>query len=91
MGLKTTNNCAVWPGFKVMGKVAPERLKPVPVTEAPLMVTADVPVAVNVTDCVAGAFRLTVPKAMVVALTPRVAVPDPAPVMLIADWPLTFV
>ena len=52
-----------------MGKVAPERLNPVPLTEAPLIVTDVVPVAVKVTDCVAAVFRLTVPNAMVVALT----------------------
>ena len=66
-----------------MGKVVPERLKPVPLTEAPLIVTAVEPVAVNVTACVAGVFRFTVPKAMVVALTLRLDVPE-VPVTLIA-------
>ena len=71
------------------GNVAPEMLKPVPVTEAALIVTAVVPVEVNVTDCVAGVFRFTDPKAMVVAFTLKVAVPEL--VTLIADCPVTFV
>jgi hypothetical protein len=75
-------------GFSVSGNVAPERLKPVPVTDSALIVTAVAPVEVNVTDCVAGVFRFTVPKAMVVAFTFKVAVPEP--VTLIVAWPLTF-
>jgi hypothetical protein len=73
-----------------MGNVAPDRLNPVPVTDAALMVTAVVPVAVKVTDCVAGVFRFTVPKAIVVVLTFKLD-EVPVPVMLIAAWPLTFV
>jgi Flp pilus assembly protein protease CpaA len=49
-------------------------LKPVPVTDAALIVTAVVPVEVNVMVCVADVFRFTVPKAMVVAFTLKVAV-----------------
>lgn len=73
-----------------MGRVAPERLNPVPLTVAPLIVTAVEPVAVRVMDCVAGVFRLRVPKAIVDALTVRVDVPE-VPVTLMAAWPLTFV
>ena len=61
--------------FSVNGNVVPDVLKPAPVTEAALIVTAPVPVEVNVTDCVAGVFRSTVPKAMLVAFTLKVAVP----------------
>jgi hypothetical protein len=42
-------------------------VKPVPFNVAPLIVTAAVPVAVNVTDCVAGVFTNTSPKATLVA------------------------
>ena len=72
----------------MIGNVVPEMLKPVPVTDAPLIVTAVVPVEVKVTDCVAGVFRPTVPKAMVVAFTFKIA--DPEPATLIVAWPLTF-
>ena len=55
-------------GLRVSGKLAPETVKPVPVTVAALTVTDAVPEEVKVTDCVAGLFRTTSPKAMVVAL-----------------------
>ncbi len=64
-------------GFRVSGKLAPDTVKPVPVTVAALTVTAVVPVEVRVTVCVAGEFRVTLPKAMVVALTLRVGVNAP--------------
>ena len=75
--------------FSVSGNVAPEMLKPVPVTDTAPIVTAVVPVEVNVMVCVADVLRFTVPKAMVVAFTLKVAVPEL--VTLIAAWPLTLV
>jgi hypothetical protein len=65
-------------------------LKPAPVTEAPLIVTAVVPVEVNVTDCVFDVFRSTVPKAILVAFTLKVAVPTGFVTLIAAD-PTTFV
>jgi hypothetical protein len=66
------SNCrlktALWPGFRVIGKVAPVRENPVPLTLAPLTVTGRVPVELRVTDCVEGVFKLTLPKLMLVAL-----------------------
>ncbi len=56
------------------GKLAPETVKPVPVTVAALTVTEAVPEEVKVTDCVAGEFRTTSPKATLVALTLSVEV-----------------
>lgn len=56
-------------------------LKPAPVTDAVLIVTAAVPVEVNVRVCVADVLRFTVPKAMVVAFTLKVGVPELMP------WP----
>ena len=46
-------------------------LKPAPVTLPALMVSAAVPEEVSVTDCVAGVFRSTLPKAML--FDPRVS------------------
>jgi hypothetical protein len=72
------SNCTVsvvtWPGFKVAGKVAPDREKPAPVSEAELMVTGAVPVEVRVTDCVAAVFTCTFPNATLVALIVNVGI-----------------
>jgi hypothetical protein len=57
----------------VTGKVTPEIEKPLPETVAELMVTAEPPVEVKVSDCVVGVLRFTLPKAMLVALMLRVA------------------
>ena len=43
--------------------------KPVPVTAADLTVTGDVPVDVNVTDCVVDVFTVTLPKLKLAVLT----------------------
>ena len=72
VGLNCTLRVTDWFGFKVSGKVAPETVKPVPPAVTELMVKAAEPVEERVTDCVAGEFRLTLPKAMVVAFTLRV-------------------
>lgn len=40
---------ALWPGFRVTGKVIPEIVKPAPNSEAEFTVTAVVPVEENVT------------------------------------------
>jgi hypothetical protein len=66
------SNCTVKeveePGFKVMGKVDVETVKPAPVTVAELMVTAAAPVEVTVKVCVAAVFTATLPKAKLVPL-----------------------
>jgi hypothetical protein len=53
---------AVWEGFNISGKLPPTMVKAAPVIEAELTVTAEVPVEVNVTDCVVGEFTVTLPK-----------------------------
>jgi hypothetical protein len=72
------SNCrfsvTLFPGFNVIGNEAPGMLNPVPVNAAELIVTAAVPLEVNVTDCVAGVFRLTAPKATLLLLRLSVAV-----------------
>lgn len=62
----------------VIGKLPPETVKPLPVTLAALMVTAALPVDVKISVCVAGEFRFTLPKAIVVAFTLSVATAAPS-------------
>ena len=64
-------------GFKVNGKLAPETENPVPLTASALIVTAAVPVEVRVTVCEVAEFTLTLPNAIVEALTPSVGTLDP--------------
>ena len=49
-------------GFRVRGKLAPERVKPVPVMVSALTVTAAVPVEDRVSDCVVAVLTFTLPK-----------------------------
>jgi len=51
LGANCTLSVAVWPGFKVRGKVAPDMVKAAPVSVAVLIVTGVFPVEVKVTDC----------------------------------------
>lgn len=59
------------------GKVTPDIVNPVPVRAAALTVTAAPPDEVRVTVCVAGVFRLTLPKATVVELSVSPGAPLP--------------
>ena len=67
----------------MIGNVAPDMVKPVPLSTAELMVTGAVPVEVNVTGCVDAVSTVTLPNERVAALTvnpgvellPRI--PDP--------------
>jgi hypothetical protein len=52
VGANFTLNVSVAFGFNVTGNVAPDTVYPVPLTLAELIVSADVPLDVNVTDCV---------------------------------------
>jgi hypothetical protein len=65
-------------GFKVIGKVIPETVKPVPATVPALTVTAAVPVDDRVRVCVVGVFTFTVPKPMLPALKVSVGTDDPS-------------
>jgi hypothetical protein len=53
-------------------------VKPLPVTAAALMVTGALPVDVRISVCVAGEFRFTVPKAIVVVFVLSIAVAVPS-------------
>ena len=67
--MNTTLSVACWPGFNVIGKVAPEIAKPAPVTATALTVTGAVPVEVKVTGWgVAAVFSTTLPNAKLVVL-----------------------
>lgn len=59
-------------GFRVNGNVAPESANPVPVNEAALTVTAEVPVEVRVRVSVAGILVTTSPKSMLDVLKLRI-------------------
>lgn len=68
-GSNCTFSVAVWPDVNVSGNVAPDRVNPLPLTDAELTVTAALPVDVNVTTCVAAVFTATLPKEILVAFT----------------------
>jgi hypothetical protein len=72
VGSNWTVSVAVWLGFSVSGKVAPETEKPVPVSVAELTVTAAVPVEDSVTDCEVVVFTARLPKLTLEVLTVRV-------------------
>ena len=56
-------------GFSVTGKLPPTIAKPPPVIAAELTITGDVPVDVNVNDCVVDVLIVTLPKLRLAALT----------------------
>ena len=70
------SNCTliaiVWPGARVVGRLAPEIEKPVPDSDAALTVTGMVPVDERTTGCETGEFTGTLPKATLVVLMPRI-------------------
>lgn len=70
VGSKPIVSVALLPAASVSGKLTPESVKPVPLTEPALTVTVPVPVPeeVKVTVWVAVAATLTVPKLTLVAL-----------------------
>lgn len=67
-GVKRTGSDVDWPGLSVIGKDTPEIEKPLPDTDAALMVRAPVPAEVSVKYCVAVALTTVLPKARVLAL-----------------------
>ena len=69
VGSNPTVSVAVCPGFRVTGQLIPDMLKPFPVTEPALMVSAAVPVELSVTVCVDGVFSVTFPKLSTLGLS----------------------
>jgi hypothetical protein len=72
VGSNCTLSAIVWPGARVMGRLAPEIEKPVPDSEAALTVTGTVPVEERTTGCETGEFTGTLPKATLEVLMPRI-------------------
>jgi hypothetical protein len=77
VGAKFTVSVAVWPGFRVNGKLTPEIVYPTPLTDPALTVTAAVPEELSVAAPVPVPSTATVPKPTLVAL--RVSVGTAAP------------
>jgi hypothetical protein len=77
VGMNVIPSVAVWPGFKVSGKLTPEIVYPAPVTEPEFIVTAAVPDEVSVTDPVPVAPIAIVPRLTVFALSVSVGTPAP--------------
>lgn len=67
-GLNCTLSVIVWLGFNVAGNVAPDIVKPAPVSDAALIVTGALPVDVRAIDCISGAFTATLPNARLLVL-----------------------
>ena len=81
-GLNCTVSASVCFGFKVAGRLAPEMLKPVPLIAAAVTFTGDVPVDVNITDCVPVEPTATFPKFTLPGLTVNCGVVAAVPVPL---------
>jgi hypothetical protein len=69
VGRNCTCNVIDCVGFNVAGKLPPTIVKPAPLIVAELTVTGEVPVDVNVNDCVVAVFSVTLPKLRLAALT----------------------
>lgn len=82
VGANFTSRVTAKEGFRVSGKVAPETVKPVPLMVDELIVTAAVPVEVNVIGSVADEPSLTVPKLRLPVLSASVEVVAEVPVPL---------
>ena len=71
---------AVWLGFRVTGKLPETMVKPVPVMEAELTVTGEVPVEVRVIDWVVEELTVTLPKLRLTVLTESCGVRSEGPI-----------
>ena len=69
-------------GFKVIGKLPATMVKPVPVMEAELTVTGEVPVEVRVIVWAAEEFTVTLPKLRLAVLTESCGLSAAVPVPL---------
>jgi hypothetical protein len=73
------SNCTLsvtdWFGFKVTGNVAPDIVKPLPVSVPELIVTGTVPVEVRVIGCFDEVFTVTLPNVRLAALRVNCGLP----------------
>jgi hypothetical protein len=69
VGPNSTLSVTDWLGFKVIGNVAPDIVKPLPVSVPELIVTGAGPVEVRVTGCFDEVFTLTLPNVRLFVLS----------------------
>lgn len=86
-GSNTTLSVAVCPGLRTIGKLAPETVKPVPVSVDELIVTGASPVEESVIDCTAVPLTATLPKARLVEFTVSVGTTAPRSSAKVSDVP----
>ncbi len=84
VGANFTFSVTVCFGLSVIGSVAPDTVKPVPLIASELMVSDAVPLDVIVTGNVALEFTATLPKFSDVVLIVQFGVPEPVPLRLTA-------
>ena len=72
VGSNCTLRVIVWPGVRVIGRLAPEIEKPVPDSDAALTVTGMVPVEERTTGRETGEFTGTLPNVRLEVLMPRI-------------------
>ncbi len=82
IGSNCTFRVTDWLGFKVTGNVAPDTVKPLPVSVPELMVTGAVPVEVRVTGCFDEVLIVTLPNVRLAVLTISCGLATGAPVPL---------
>jgi hypothetical protein len=87
VGSNCTFSVTDWFGFKVTGNVAPDIVKPVPVSAAELMVTGAIPVEVRVTGCVDAVFTDTLPNVRLAVLRVNCGLATAVPVPLSVPVP----
>src|ERR1700688_1579424 len=92
VGSNCTSNVTATLGFKVTGNVAPDIVKPVPLSVPELMITGAVPVEVNVTGSVDAVFTVTLRNARLAVLIVNCGLDncglDPVPLRLTTAVPL---
>jgi hypothetical protein len=82
VGSNCTRRVAAWVGLRVIGKLPPTMVKPVPEIAAEFTVTGEVPVEVRVKTCVVVVFTVTLPKLMLIVLRVNCGVAAAVPVPL---------
>jgi hypothetical protein len=74
VGSNCTTSVTARPGLNVTGNVAPDMVKPVPLSVAEVMMTGTVPVELKVSGCVEGVFNVALPNEILLALVVNVGV-----------------
>jgi hypothetical protein len=88
-GSNCTFSVTDWPGFTIAGNVAPDTVKPIPVSVAELIVTGAPPVEVNVKGCIDGEPTVKLPNVKLAALTLSIGVEPGLPLLALTPKPLT--